>query len=276
MRAARRTQHLYPHLEALRDRYNRRMYVCPDPLQFLYDYDDPADREVVGILASSLAFGNVTQILKSVSGVLNRLESPAADVCSRQREALRRALRGFRHRYVGGEELADTLYGAGQVIKRYGSLGACFKTRIEREDTTVLPAMARFVSELRGASGARSYLVPSPEDGSACKRLNLYLRWMVRRDEVDPGGWDVPASMLVVPLDTHLHRLARALGLTKRRSADLKAAVEVTDAFRAMAPDDPVRYDFALTRLGIRSDTDIAGFVTECGCHWPPARRKAS
>ncbi|MDX9974548.1 MAG: TIGR02757 family protein [FCB group bacterium] len=268
-------ERLYPRLEALRERYNRRAYVCPDPLQFLYEYDDPADREVVGILASSLAFGNVTQILKSVTAVLEHLASPADDVRALRRETLRRRLRGFKHRYVTGEELADTLYGAGQVMKRYGSLGNCFTARIEQGDATVLPAMVKFVSELRRESGTRSYLVPSPEDGSACKRLNLYLRWMVRRDDVDPGGWDVPASMLVVPLDTHLHRLARALGLTRRRSADLKAALEVTEAFRTMTPEDPVRYDFALTRLGIRSDTDIQGFVVGCGCQWPPPTREA-
>lgn len=275
MRAG-RVQRLYPRLEALRERYNRRAYVSPDPLQFLYEYDDPADRDVVGILASSLAFGNVTQILRSITAALEHLASPADDVRSLGREALRRRLCGFKHRYVTGEELADTLYGAGQLMNRYGTLGDCFTALLAPEDATVLPGMARFVSELRRASGARSYLVPSPEDGSACKRLNLYLRWMVRRDDVDPGGWSVPASMLVVPLDTHLHRLALALGLTRRRSADLKAALEVTEAFRTMAPEDPVRYDFALTRLGIRTDTDIEGFVVGCGCRWPWANRKAS
>ena len=87
------------------------------------------------------------------------------------------------------------------------------------------------------------------------KRLNLFLRWMVRRDDVDPGGWDsVSRGRLVVPLDTHLFRIARTLGFTDRKSADLAAALEITDRFREIAPDDPVRYDFALTRLGIRAD----------------------
>jgi uncharacterized protein (TIGR02757 family) len=91
------------------------------------------------------------------------------------------------------------------------------------------------------------------------------LRWLVRRDDVDPGGWTgVPASRLVVPLDVHMHRIGAALGLTARRQADAKAALEVTAAFRAISPDDPVRYDFALTRLGIRTDTDLEAFLAEC------------
>jgi uncharacterized protein (TIGR02757 family) len=269
---------LYPHLEALRERYNRREYVIPDPLQFLYNYERADDREVAGILASSLAFGNVTQIVNSISTVLELLGPPAAGIRSRGRNELRSMLESFKHRYVTGVEVADLLYGASQLMDCYGSLCACFKAGLDSQADTLLPATTKFVAALRRESGGRSYLIPSPNDGSACKRLNLYLRWMVRRDDVDPGGWDVDASKLVVPLDTHMHRLGLALGLTRRRTADLKAAEEVTAAFRAMAPEDPVRYDFALTRLGIRSDTDIEGFVTGCGCRWPSAAasRKAS
>ena len=107
-------------------------------------------------------------------------------------------------------------------------------------------------------------LLPSPVAGSACKRLNLFLRWMVRRDEVDPGGWDhVPPSKLIVPLDIHMHRISLQLGLTGRKQANLKAACEITNAFRAIEPDDPVRYDFSLTRLGIRDDLTPDGF--SCG-----------
>ena len=96
---------------------------------------------------------------------------------------------------------------------------------------------------------------PDPAAGSACKRLHLFLRWMVRSDDVDPGPWtSVPAGKLVIPLDTHLHRLAAKLGATRRRSADRTTALEITEAFRRIRPDDPVRYDFALTRLGIRPD----------------------
>lgn len=248
-------------------RYNRRAYVSPDPLQFLYAYDDPADREIVGLVASSLAFGRVPQILASVTRVLDRLPNPAADVRRAGRAEWRRRLRGFRHRFVTGEDVSDLLYAAGRLLERHGSLEACFTNGHDPSDATVLPALTAFVGALRRESGRRSYLLPSPDDGSACKRLHLYLRWMVRRDDVDPGAWAVPASKLIVPLDTHMHRIARALGLTARRAADGRTALEVTAAFRAMTPEDPVRYDFALTRLGIRTDTDLEGFVRKCSEH---------
>jgi len=105
-------------------------------------------------------------------------------------------------------------------------------------------------------------LLPCPEKGSACKRYHLYLRWMVRKDAVDPGGWDgISASKLIVPLDVHMHRICMGLGLTSRAQADLKTALEVTQRFRAIVPEDPVRYDFALTRTGIRNDLDLTGIM---------------
>jgi uncharacterized protein (TIGR02757 family) len=103
-------------------------------------------------------------------------------------------------------------------------------------------------------------LLPSPGRGSACKRLNLFLRWMVRSDEVDTGVWQgVAASKLIVPLDTHMHRIAGQMGLTQRKQPDMRTALEITDRFRSIAPMDPVRYDFALTRLGIRQALDTNG-----------------
>lgn len=121
-----------------------------------------------------------------------------------------------------------------------------------------MDALESFCNELRMAAGRRlSFFLPTPSGKSACKRLNLFLRWMVRRDEVDPGVWhDVPQSKLVVPLDVHMHGIARYLGFTHRKRADMRAALEVTAAFRRFAPEDPVRYDFALTRFGIREELE--------------------
>ena len=117
----------------------------------------------------------------------------------------------------------------------------------------MLPALSAFADALiAAADGGCPSLVPHPAKGSACKRLHLYLRWMVRRDAVDPGGWNgVPTAKLIVPLDTHMHRIGLGLGLTARRQADMRTALEVTRGFARHAPHDPVRYDFALTRLPI-------------------------
>ena len=249
-------------LERMYRRLNRRAYVHPDPLEFLYHYDRPADREVVALVASSLAYGRVKQILRSVGGVLDVLGPHPAESLARSSQAdWRRRLAGFRHRFNTGRHVAAMLAGAGVVIRRYGSLEACFCEALGTDDETVLPAARAFVGRITGAAaGPCGHLLPDPAKGSACKRLNLMLRWLVRRDRVDPGGWSaVGAEKLIVPLDTHMHRIARGLGMTQRRGADLRTALEVTAAFRHIVPDDPVRYDFALTRTGIRSDVPDLG-----------------
>ena len=264
-------------LDELRARYNRREFVHPDPLEFLYGFGDVRDREIVGLVASSLAYGRVKQILRSVARVLERMPSPAKFLHDTPEEGLFDAFADFRHRVTSGETLARMLLGAKRVIHEHGSLEACFRAGLRDADETVLPALSTFVDELVRAAGAcPAHLLPMPAKGSTCKRLQLYLRWMVRRDEVDPGGWEgVPPAKLIVPLDTHMFRMARRLGLTRRRQADARTALEVTAAFRAFAPDDPVRYDFALTRLGIRRDADLEGFLRASDMMTSSARGRA-
>jgi uncharacterized protein (TIGR02757 family) len=250
----------------LYETYNHREYVHPDPLEFLYDYQDLRDREIVGLVASSLAYGGVRQILKGVKSVLDRMESPYAFLKDNSRESLISIFKGFKYRFTTGEELAGMLYGIKRVVERDGSLQACFVNALSDDHETIILALSELVKALSAVFESRPRsLLPSPEAGSACKRLNLFLRWMVRRDEVDPGGWDdVPASKLIVPLDTHMHRISLQLGLTKRKQANLKAACEITAAFRSIEPEDPVRYDFSLTRLGIRDDLDPREFLKSC------------
>lgn len=247
------------YLDNLYNKYNRRSFVHPDPLEFLYRYDDFPDREIVGLIASSLAYGRVAQILKSVSSVLDRMSpSPFRFLAVASRKSIMNTFPGFRHRFTSGEELSEMLFGIKCVIKKYGSLYQCFKSLSHNGDETVLPVLSSFVEELkRSCNRGHSSLLPSPSKGSACKRLNLFLRWMVRKDEVDPGEWNgLSPARLIVPLDTHMHRICRELRFTKRIQADMKTALEITRSFRDIIPDDPVRYDFALTRLGIRTDTN--------------------
>lgn len=253
-------------LEKLYRRYNRREFVHPDPLEFLYLYEDIHDREIAAFIASSLAYGRVTQILRSVSRVLERMRpSPLAFVKRSSFRMIKHTFSDFKHRFTTGEELSCMLFGLKRVIERYGSIYACFSAGLDSDDDNILPALANFTTELNSCADARlGHLVPSPRRGSACKRLNLFLRWMVRQDEVDPGGWEnVPASKLIVPVDTHMHRICLLLGLTTRKQADMVTAKEITNAFRAMAPEDPVRYDFALTRLGIRQDASVADLLKQ-------------
>jgi len=237
--------------------YNSPRWIHPDPLEFVYHYSKLEDREVAGLVASSLAYGRVGQILKSADLVLEKMgPSPYGFLKSATFGSVKKAFGSFKHRFTTGEELVLMLMGAKRVIERYGSLYACFLAGFNEKDETVLPALIFLVRQLRSVSkGCHNSLLALPEKGSACKKLNLFLRWMVREDRVDPGGWrEVSPSKLIVPLDTHMHRMSRALKLTTRKNADMRAAIEVTEAFRKINPEDPVRYDFALTRLGIRKD----------------------
>lgn len=240
-------------LERIYGIYNRKEYVHPDPLEFLYRYSEPCDREVVGLIASSLAYGRVEQILKSVEKALDPLgENPAKKLCGLTASRLSSVYRGFKHRFTTGEDLASLLTGAGHIIRAKGSLGAQFMSYISHADISVLPAMSRFVQDIGCIS---SFLLPTPADGSACKRFNLYLRWMVRKDKVDPGGWSgIPKRLLIVPVDTHIANISREFGISQRKTAGMGMALEITDYFRRISPDDPVKYDFCLTRFGIRPD----------------------
>lgn len=256
-------------LASLYRRFNRREFVHPDPLELVYGYAAPEDQEIAGLVSATLAYGRVAQILASVTRVLDLMSdggsagedgvstrgSPHAFLGRVTDRELREIFRAFKHRFTTGAEIAALLIGVKRTIVEFGSLEALFSGGVKKSDDTVLPALAHFVDHLRVAAGgptACPSLLSSPDDGSACKRLNLYLRWMVRRDKVDPGPWSrVRRSRLVVPLDTHMFRISRALGLTRRRQANLRTAVEITQAFAIHSPRDPVRYDFCLTRLGI-------------------------
>jgi uncharacterized protein (TIGR02757 family) len=258
-----------PRLERLYVFYNSRKWVHPDPLEFLYRYDDLKDREVAGFIASSLAYGRVAQILKSVSGVLDKMgPSPYDFLLSATPSYLLRIYSDFKHRFTTAEELALMLIGVKSVVQRFDSLYNCFLSGFNNNHETVLGGLSFLLNELRSNLNCGSNsLLPLPEKGSACKRLNLFLRWMVREDNVDPGGWNrVSPAKLCIPLDTHMHRICLLLGLTGRKNVDIKTTLEITKAFHTIAPDDPVRYDFALTRLGIRKDADLDTFLRGKRC----------
>ena len=250
--------------ERLYLRLNRREFVHPDPLEFLYGYRDPLDREIVGLVASALAYGKVASILKNVSFLLKILgPAPSVFLLDHSHKSLRHVLKGFVHRFADSEKTAAFLVGAREAVAEYGSLGECFMYGQNKNDETIFSGLCFFAETIgKFCPACPGHLVPMPRKKSACKRFNLYFRWMVRRDDVDPGGWDERLRpKLIVPLDAHMHRIGLALGFTERKTADMKTAMEVTVAFRKIRSDDPVRYDFALTRLGIRSDMGFESFL---------------
>jgi uncharacterized protein (TIGR02757 family) len=254
---------LHRRLEELYRHYDLR-FLDPDPLELVRQQTTAADREVVGLLASGLAFGNVVQIKRSTTLVLEALgPRPAEAVALVEPRELARRLRGFRHRWLDGRDVACLLGFIRQMRASHGTVEAFFAEGLSPGDADVGPALASFSRRalalehgglyrgrrLPPRAGVR-YFFPSPEGGSACKRLNLYLRWMARGDGVDLGVWRRPhPGQLVLPLDTHTCAIARRLRLTRYRSPGWAMALDITRRLRRLAPDDPVKYDFALYRL---------------------------
>jgi uncharacterized protein (TIGR02757 family) len=253
---SRRASELRAYLDAAYGEFNRKEFIHPDPLELVLGYEDPDDREVAGLVAASLALGTVKGILAGAGDALARLSpSPAKAIDAMGRKGLAEAFSGFRYRFFSGDDVSSLLGAVAALRGRYGSLGARLRELSAGTDArTIAPALALLVRELRDASGSafKASLFPSPEDGSACKRPFLFLRWMARKDRVDPGVWARGIEpLLMLPLDTHMERAGRSLGLLRRKGNGIKAAMELTESFRRLNPEDPVKYDFALTRPGI-------------------------
>jgi uncharacterized protein (TIGR02757 family) len=246
-----RLDHLYSH-------YNRAQYIHPDPLETVYRYETAKDREVVGMIASSFAFGRVSSILGTLSVVLGKMgTSPHDYLMMSDEKTFKKDFKGFVYRFVRGNHVVALLSGLKGLIRDYGSLEDSFVSGVSHGDETILAAQEYFVDRLMERAGDPGYLVARPRKGSAMKRMNLYLRWMVRNDDVDPGVWSgVAPRRLIVPLDTHMHAMARTLGFTERKQGDMRTALEITRAFSRLCPEDPVKYDFSLTRFGIRAEMD--------------------
>jgi uncharacterized protein (TIGR02757 family) len=229
--------------------------IEPDPLQLVLRYHEPADQEVVGLIAAAFAYGRAETIVANIGAVLAKMRpSPHRYLQTFDAAEARQRFAGFAHRFHKTPELVEFLGALASAIRTHGSLGALFASCYIANDADIGPTLNRFVRVLRGenASASLAYLLTSPEDGSACKRMNLYLRWMIRRTAPDLGLWTfADPSKLLMPVDTHIHRIATFLGLNERKSADWKAARAITDRLAKFDASDPVRYDFALCRLGI-------------------------
>lgn len=262
--------------------------VARDPVGIVRRFRLPAEQEVVGLLASTFAFGNVTTILQKVEDALARVGAPLLGrIDALGLPGLITAFEGFRHRLFVGEDVARLLHGARRVQREAGSLGAAFAAELAASEEGSGPdlqrALAAFVTRVRQAGGlvnggerrGPAHMLPDVLRGSGAKRLLLYLRWMVRaEDGVDLGLWPVPASALVIPVDTHIQKLAQNLGLTRRTDTSWKTATEITARLRRFDPGDPVKYDFSLCHLGMVQQCPSRRDATACeGCGVRPICR---
>ena len=276
-----------------------------DPIQIVRRFTRPDDVEVVGFCAAAIAFGRVSSVLQSIERLVAIMgPSPAAFVRAFDPDAERRRFDGFVHRWTRAVDLVALIWSVKQMLDASGSIEQFFLVGDPGSTEDIGPALESFSAralalDQRRAYGRRAprstrsapglaYFFPRPSVGSGCKRLNLFLRWMVRKDALDLGIWPrVAPSRLVVPLDTHVIRVGRCLGLTTYTSPGWTMARDITASLRQIDPDDPVKYDFALCHLGMMnacgfnrgqkdSQCPLRGMCRPAAHRQPPSRRPSA
>jgi uncharacterized protein (TIGR02757 family) len=268
------------HLDAFLADFPKERGVSNDPVQFVHRYDDPRDREVVAFIVSAFAYGNVKSILATAANALSFLgPMPAQALAAFDPRKDGRRLRSFYHRFNTGRDLAVFFWMIRRLLEDHNSLEAAFLAGLSPSDADTGNALTHFSAAMLGTGFERFYpagelrrrigvrfLLPSPSDGSACKRMNLFLRWMVRpSDGVDSGIWSrVRPNQLVIPLDTHIARISRYIGLTEMKSSGWPTALDITRSLRRLDGSDPLRYDFALCHLGIAGDCPRKRDLRKC------------
>jgi uncharacterized protein (TIGR02757 family) len=261
-------------LDRLYDGFNAHQSVN-DPVWFAHRFPQPDDREVVAFIAAAVAFGRVHSVLNSIEGILAVMgPSPAAFVRTFAPERDRHRFDHLVHRWTNGADFAALVWILHQMLERSGSIEGFFAEGHPAGAVDVSAALQSFSTralamDVRPIYGRRTprpgvaYFFSKPSSGGACKRLNLFLRWMVRHDEVDLGVWTrVAPAQLMVPLDTHIIRVGRCLRLTRRKSPGWRMAADITASLRALDPVDPIRFDFSICHLGMMN---ACGFGRETG-----------
>lgn len=258
-----------------------RAYLANDPLSFCHRYANPADREVAAVIAAAFSYGGIKIILRTLESIFAVLgPSPYRSVRQFDPKRGRETFAAFKHRFNDGRDLCALLWALRCMIEQSGSVEAFFLSGYDAAAADVSGALNRYTAavmtlDYRPVFSVNEiprdsrfpFLFPAPASGSACKRLCMFLRWVVRPDDgIDLGLWrQVDPSRLIIPVDTHICRISRYLGFTTRKSADWRMASEITAALRACDPQDPVKYDFALAHLGISagcSGTDPLACLT--------------
>jgi uncharacterized protein (TIGR02757 family) len=243
------------------------MHLANDPLSFCHRYHDPADQEIAAVIASAFAYGNIKIILRTLESIFAELgPSPRRYLETFSPAKGMKTFSRFKHRFNDGRDLAALLWGIRTMIREAGSVNAFFLRFHDAAAQDVTGSLNGYSSAVLALDYSRvfggtvapagsyfPFLFPAPAAGSACKRLCMFLRWLVRpADGIDLGIWHgVSPSQLVIPVDTHISRICSYLNFTNRTSADWRMALEITTALRRLDPADPVKYDFSLAHLGI-------------------------
>jgi len=251
-------------LDTFYSEYNFKERINHDPIEIPHRYSHPDDIEIAGFFASCLAYGKIG-LFKPVIGRILKPggKHPAVFLKDFHLARDKKYFRGISYRFNKEEDVLCLVYMISHTLKEWGSLKNIFYHYYKPAHEDIKYTLEKFVNHFMSINTSPVYgknikpyglkqFFPSPESGSACKRLNLFLRWMVRTKDIDLGIWNnIPPSKLIIPLDTHIARISRCLDLTKRKSSDWKTAREITDGLKKLNPGDPLKYDFALCHQGI-------------------------
>ncbi|VAX23538.1 hypothetical protein MNBD_NITROSPINAE03-1545 [hydrothermal vent metagenome] len=245
-----------PHLDNLLAKFDK-SFLAPDPLAAVNHFTSRDDLETACLIAALFAYGRADLIQRNVAAIIGSMGKSPARFCEKFRPGTNAGwMKGFVYRFHRRDDLVSLVTAIKKARSKNGSLLKLFLANDNPSADTILPGLNGMVSALRSYSGrdtqAYRTLLSDPSAGGASKRWCLFLRWMVRKDDVDPGPWSgkVSRARLVIPLDTHVSRIARQLGMVKRKSNDWKTALELTSFLRRLDPDDPVKYDFAICSYG--------------------------
>ncbi|MDK9717245.1 MAG: TIGR02757 family protein [Trichlorobacter sp.] len=242
-------------------------HLANDPLSFCHRYRDTADQEIAALIAAVFAYGSVKVIKGSLSRIFDIMgDSPAAFVDGFDPKRHKQLCSGFKHRFNNGDDLAALFWAIRLMRQQCGSIEGFYCQFHAADAITVEQGLNGFCAAVLGLDyrpifgrsglpqkSSFSFLFPAPAGGSACKRLCMFLRWVVRpADGIDLELWQqVRPAQLIIPVDRHIERIGRMLGLTSRHTPDWRMASEITVALRLFDPQDPVKYDFSLCHLGI-------------------------
>lgn len=224
-------------------------FVEDDPVQFPKRFNKKQDIEISGLIASSLAFGQRTKIIEAVEKIHNIIDNDPYNFCLNYSTKEEKLFSGFKYRFKTGEDMMLLFEGLAKVLKKYNSLEDLFLAHHNDKNETIKEGLAGFISEILPCPNS---LMPCPTRKSACKRMNLYLKWMVRKSAIDLGIWNgVSPSKLIIPLDVHVAKQSRKYGILSRKQDDWQSAYEITKFLSELDPHDPIKYDVVLFGEGI-------------------------
>lgn len=237
--------------------------ISPDPLQFLHLYKNANDIELMGFIASVFAYGNVKQIVRTLERIIFVMGKQPHRYLVNFSGKDNKDVKGLKHRFYAGKDILILFLALQHVYKTHGSLKNLFLTFYNPSEPNLKNTISKFSNQFvkiikeittqKKVSRGVKFMFPNPEKGSACKRMNLFLRWMVRKDDLDFGLWmEIPTNKLIIPVDTHIAKICKSLKLTKKKNVNWKMAEEITENLKKYDPIDPVKYDFALCHIGMR------------------------